>query len=181
MTKSPTPVAPKKESTNFKLDPRLKYIAELASRHQRRNLTNYVEWAIESSFDSISMDFGCTMTDAASDLWDVDESERFLKLALRFPELLTYEEQIVFKVIVDNFNYLKKEKSELSDSAIAIALRDTRSFEDLNSISIKFNQPKIYFFSKPTIRHHWEDIKSLKPFYEWSDLMVRNGYNDVPF
>ena len=31
-------------------------------------------------------------------LWDVDESDRFLKLAIGFPALLTHDEQVMWKL-----------------------------------------------------------------------------------
>lgn len=39
------------------------------------------------------------MSDVASQLWDVDEADQFVKLALRFPDLLTHDEQKLWKLI----------------------------------------------------------------------------------
>jgi hypothetical protein len=96
----------KSEVITIRLDPRLKYLAELAARRQRRPLSSYVEWAIESSLGQVRPSYGndsgfdqISLADAASALWDVDEADRFAKLALRYPELLTHEEQIVWKLI----------------------------------------------------------------------------------
>ena len=43
-----------------------------------------------------------SISDQAEDLWDVDEPERLVKLAINFPELLTHHEQKVWKLVRDN-------------------------------------------------------------------------------
>jgi hypothetical protein len=35
-------------------------------------------------------------------LWDVEPADRFVKLALRYPDLLTHHEEIVWKLISEN-------------------------------------------------------------------------------
>lgn len=187
MARTPTP---RKESATFRLEPQLKYMAEIASRVQKRNLTNYVEWAIENSFYNVVLDNGDSFDKIANDLWDVSESDRFLKLAFNYPTLMTYEEQLIFKVIIDNFNYLKKDSSELSNSQIIHRLSLTKSYDDLWELVKEYRRPEIYFFSAKTINKHWEDIKALKPFNEWENKEVRNGFgtismqeeiDDIPF
>ena len=42
---------------------------------------------------------GRSIKDDAEYLWDVDEADRFAKLALRYPHLLSHEEQVRWKVI----------------------------------------------------------------------------------
>jgi hypothetical protein len=44
------------------------------------------------------MAFGRRLAPRPSDLWDVDEAERFAKLALGYPHLLTHEEQVRWKL-----------------------------------------------------------------------------------
>lgn len=98
----------KSEVITIRLDPRLKYLAELAARRQRRPLSSYVEWAIEQSLSQVHPSYDnsdlyegqpATFADVASYLWDVDESDRFACLAFQYPELLTHEEQVVWKLI----------------------------------------------------------------------------------
>ena len=69
-------------------------------------LANFVEWAIEESLPCVylheqSSSNGETIASAGSKLWDLDESNRFVKLAEHFPELLTYDEQLIWRVICD--------------------------------------------------------------------------------
>ena len=92
------------ETVTVRLDPKLRYLAELAARLHRRTLSSYVEWAIEASLDNNvlkpdSHGSGFSIKDDAEYLWDVDEADRFAKLALRYPHLLSHEEQVRWKLI----------------------------------------------------------------------------------
>lgn len=91
------------ETVTVRLDPKLRYLAELASRKQRRTLSSYIEWAIEHSLknDLIHDDYNNneTFLDAANRLWDVSEVDRFIQLAQSFPNLLTHDEQVLWKLL----------------------------------------------------------------------------------
>lgn len=92
------------ETVTVRLDPKLRYLAELAARKQRRTLSSFIEWALEDILSRVELNptKNISLADEASELWDVDESDRFAKLALRHPELLTHEEQIRWKLIREN-------------------------------------------------------------------------------
>ncbi|MDH4459330.1 MAG: hypothetical protein QE272_11555 [Nevskia sp.] len=98
------------ETVTVRLDPRLRYLAELASLKHRRTLSSFIEWAVEETLKSVVIDDGdpetgeepTTVAQAGWSLWDVDEADRFAKLALRYPELLTHEEQKRWKLIREN-------------------------------------------------------------------------------
>jgi hypothetical protein len=96
------------ETVTVRLDPELRYLAEIAARTQRRTLSSYIEWAIEKSLeqvlirDDLPADFTCSIAAHAKDLWDVDEPDRFIKLALIAPGLLNYDEQKLWKLIKEN-------------------------------------------------------------------------------
>jgi hypothetical protein len=98
----------KSEVVTVRLDPRLKYLAELAARRQRRPLSSYIEWAVEQSLSRVDIDHDdhnhedVTIAQMASTLWDVDERERFVTLVFRYPELLTHEEQLLWRLIREN-------------------------------------------------------------------------------
>lgn len=91
----------------MRLDPKLKYLAEIAARKQRRSLANFIEWSVEQSLGKVLLveiePFGGpqdrTVLDEASKLWDLEPSDRFIKLAENYPDLLTYEEQLIWKAI----------------------------------------------------------------------------------
>jgi len=98
------------QTVGVRLDPKLRYLAELAARKQRRTLSSYIEWAIENSLKTI------TITDKSQEnkeesldalknnLWDVDEPDRVVRLALRCPDLLSFDEQIQWKIICEAFS-----------------------------------------------------------------------------
>ncbi len=94
------------EITTVRLDPKLRYLAELAARKQRRTLSSFVEWAIEDSLARFSIkewgEGAITLISQAEQLWDVDEADRLARLALNFPELLTHDEQVVWKLVKEN-------------------------------------------------------------------------------
>ena len=94
------------ETVTVRLDPKLRYLAELAARLQRRTLSSYIEWAIERSLDNNLLgadQHSPSIKDESEHLWDVDEADRFAKLALRYPHLLTHEEQVRWKLIRETF------------------------------------------------------------------------------
>lgn len=94
------------ETVTVRLDPKLRYLAELAARIHRRTLSSYVEWSIETSLGSNLLTTdpnGPSIREESEYLWDVDEADRFAKLALRYPHLLTHEEQVVWKFIRETF------------------------------------------------------------------------------
>ena len=93
----------KSEVTTIRLDPKLRYLAELAARKQRRSLSSFIEWAIEDALLRFPLKEGDdrqrTVMGEAENLWDVDAADRFVKLALNFPELLTHDEQLIWKLV----------------------------------------------------------------------------------
>lgn len=96
------------ETVTVRLDPKLRYLAELAARLHRRTLSSYVEWAIKASLDTevvrptntpSNVGTDHTIGNEAEYLWDVDDADRFAKLALRYSHLLTHDEQVLWKLI----------------------------------------------------------------------------------
>ena len=80
----------------MRLDPELLcYLAELAARKQRRTLSSFIEWAIQQNLKNTYLELVegsdeiLSIASEASDLWDVDEPDRFVKLAIRYPQMLT--------------------------------------------------------------------------------------------
>lgn len=103
--RKPGPTLLRSEVVTVRLDPKLRYLAELAARKQRRTVSSFIEWAIERGLDSArlsSSDNDPTMWEEANALWDVDETDRFVKLALAHPDLLTHQQQVLWKLICEN-------------------------------------------------------------------------------
>lgn len=99
------------ETVTVRLDPKLRYLAELAARQQRRTVSSFIEWAIEEMLCQMPLNpkgkSGSTVSDdtimsEASCLWDVEDADRFAKLALRYEYLLTHEEQVLWKLVREN-------------------------------------------------------------------------------
>src|SRR2546429_6893734 len=75
------------ETVTVRLDPKLRYLAELAALKHRRTLSSFIEWAIEDSLQRVKLregtgynnDTGTTISDDAESLWDVDDADRFAK------------------------------------------------------------------------------------------------------
>jgi predicted transcriptional regulator len=139
------------KTVTVRLNPKLHYLAELAARQQRRTLSSFIEWAIEESLPSVTIeerwhlatrtaDKRVTVADIARDVWEVDEIDRFFKLALRYPHLLTHEEQVLWKLIRENA-YLWYGFGNMAAPA-TVALSDLSAVADL-------------------LRPHWEAFKQV--------------------
>jgi hypothetical protein len=97
---------PRTQTVSLRLDPKLRYLSEIGARRQRRTLSSFIEWAIENSLDNVNLtdSYGNTnrVGQIASKLWHVEPADRFAKLALHYPDLLTHQEEIVWKLIQEN-------------------------------------------------------------------------------
>lgn len=93
------------EIVTVRLDPKLRFAAELVARKQRRTLSSFVEWAIEKAVSEevvrplTSDGSGDTALEAMARVWDVEEADRFIKFAENYPELLNYDEECLWKII----------------------------------------------------------------------------------
>ena len=93
------------ETVTIRLDPKLRYLTELAARKHRRTVSSFIEWAIERALDDIVLRQGTeetTLGREAEVLWDTDEADRLAKLGQKYPELLTHYEQVLWKLIREN-------------------------------------------------------------------------------
>jgi hypothetical protein len=96
------------EIIQVRLDPKLRFAAELAAMKQRRALSSFAEWAIEKAVKDVTVaqpfgeDIPITAHDVTVEVWDVEEADRFAKLAFKFPELLTYDGACLWKLISKN-------------------------------------------------------------------------------
>src|SRR5262245_13096901 len=72
------------EVVTVRLDPKLRYLAELSARKQRRALSSFIEWAIEDALKRITLssnpgDAGeISVEREGLRLWSVDSAERFV-------------------------------------------------------------------------------------------------------
>ena len=108
--------AARTELVAVRFDPETKYMMEIAAKAQRRSIANYVEWAVEESFKSAVVYEDAetkekkTVADLRRDLWDPIESDRFCILASWFPNLITHDEQQLWKLIWDVWSIVQPVK-----------------------------------------------------------------------
>ncbi len=167
------------ETVTVRLDPKLRYLAELAARKQRRTLSSYIEWAIEDSLKSVVLhlasgynnDESLSVADEAARLWDVDEAERFVRLAINYPDLLTHQDQEIWKLVQDSLLLLP-----------AQGRRNGRVSWDLAAL-----EDQVF----PAIRRRWPDLMmvhatgSLSARSEWvertkTDVMAGKVFPKPP-
>lgn len=101
----PNQGARKTETLTLRLDPKIKFLIEIISRHKRQSITGVIESAIdeyakkysararllnEELDGEISRDL--TLRDLCDQIYSTDDSFRFLMLALTSPQLLNHEE-----------------------------------------------------------------------------------------
>ena len=106
------------EIVQVRLDPKLRFGAELAARKQRRTLSSFIEWSIGEAMKIVELyNFENRQMSASigtDKVWDVHESDRFVKLAREFPNILNHEEEILWKLIREKcFLWLSPDSLEL--------------------------------------------------------------------
>lgn len=152
------------EVTTIRLDPKLRYLAELAARKHRRTLSSYIEWAVENSLSDVKVyegtgyngDDSVTLEEEAATLWDVDEAERFIRLAISYPSLLTHEEQERWKMLTDS-DMLGPAKLRAPNGALG------------------WNRAKLEDLIYPTVRSNWPSlVKAHKAGAEETRKWVRD-------
>jgi len=112
------------EIIQARLSPKLRFMAELISRAERRTLSSLIEMLIDdvaqnyrvSKFENAYEDAkACTMSDAATQIWHTEEPIRLVNLALAIPGLLTHEEEKIWHLIYDTPYFWKCMKVSLCD------------------------------------------------------------------
>ncbi|RCW65167.1 hypothetical protein [Pseudorhodoferax soli] len=83
------------ETVTVRLDPRLRYLAEVAAAVQRRTLSSYIESAVEASLSSVYLDHehDVTVASSAKLLWFINEPARLARLNKLYPHLLDVAQQ----------------------------------------------------------------------------------------
>ncbi len=126
-----------------RLDPKLRYLADLAARKQRRTLSSFIEWAIERSLDDVVLDemqgHKFTVGNSAEALWNTNEVERFVTVAVNFPDLLTHDERVLWEVINADARLWGVDFPRPDGSGVVTA----------------------NFLNFPRLREHWDDLKAV--------------------
>ncbi len=155
------------EVVTVRLDPKLRFAAELAARKQRRTLSSFVEWAIEKAVSEevvrvVGMNGeGYSALEAMTNVWDVEESDRFIKFAEGFPELLNFDEERLWKLIKEAPYFFKKVEQKHDPTTHL-------------SWSIKSNN--IWF---KRVRDHWELLNKIVAGEESEEALPYLPDNEV--
>lgn len=115
---------------------------------QRRTLSSFSEWAIEEAVKEVAVvdqpfaDIPITAYDVTIAVWNVDEADRFAKLAFKFPELLDHDQECLWKFISEN-GYL---------------WRGMYAPPPSNAWIWMVAEENLYF---PRLREHWDTFKKV--------------------
>src|SRR5258708_7857007 len=91
---------PRSANVAVRLDMKLKYSAELAARAQNRSLSSFLEWAVAQAGDSVQVRMvGKTIGDVVAETWSPEPADRLLNLALKYPHLLSFEQELILRAI----------------------------------------------------------------------------------
>lgn len=132
------------EVVTVRLDPQLRYGVEQASHKHRRTASSFMEWAAEQALSQVTVrnyrGEEQTVLDSHAACWDVEESDRSINKALLYPELLTHDEQRVWKLVSDN-PYFWHSKAEPS--------------------GIPSRHPLIDRVNRFRVRQHWQTLNQV--------------------
>jgi hypothetical protein len=151
-----------------RLDPKIRYLADLAARKQRRSINSFIEWVILNSFGTVELRIDrdrsgnkipVTLEDSAWRLWDADPAERFARLAILFPDLMTHEEHERWKA--------------LSDSGL---LNPAKHRDEHNGNEIDWQWAILEDDVFPKLRDHWPNLIAAA---DGGPQALRKWVNDV--
>jgi len=126
------------ETLNMRIDPKLKYLAELAARDTQRTLSGFIEWAIRRALTPAAMQEDEPNVSEQprplwmEGMWDVDEADRTFLLASR-PDLMTIEQQRFFKFFMLHMEHTNKKAT----------LKAFREFWNTPGIDTKHLKPEL--------------------------------------
>ena len=82
------------QSLTIRIENRTKFIVDIASRIRRSNLSSVIQYAVHNYAKELFIE---RYTNIIDNVYDVDELESLKKLKTLYPELLTYDEEILLK------------------------------------------------------------------------------------
>lgn len=140
------------ETVTVRLDPMTRYLAEIAARIQHQTLSSFIDSAVSMAVNEVRFasiwrnldEEGTTIADMAPALWDVDPAERFVRLAILNPYLLTHDEQMLWKII--------------GDSGV---VKPALFYQEEDGTFLARKKPDWYWLEHvgfPRLRDHWETL-----------------------
>ena len=155
----------KPDAYSLRLDPRLRFAAELAAEKERRTLASLIEWAIDQAVRQISVvnqdERLVSALKVSQDVWNEDEVVRFLLLAKQYPTLLTVDQHRLRDLIFRNPLF----STEQSSPVLKIDVEKVREhWETLN----KFVAGKL-----PRSKLPWVSDEMHHPSFEKAAVMPK--------
>jgi hypothetical protein len=101
-TKKSAPKANRSDNLNLRFEPRLKYLAGVAARNERRTLSQLIENAVQEYLEKTFITIfnkKMSVLSMSQELWSVHEADRFVMLAETLEFLLTFEEEQLWAII----------------------------------------------------------------------------------
>ena len=108
--KAPPNTQTKVETLTIRVSPKMKFGLELLARKQHRNLTSVADWAL---YKALKDPVEGLSEGLLEEVWDPYEPDRLVKLALKCPELLTYEEELIWRIIQNDSFYWNDERDAI--------------------------------------------------------------------
>ncbi|MBF0383612.1 MAG: hypothetical protein HQL69_21535 [Magnetococcales bacterium] len=101
-----------RESLTLRFDPKTRRGLEILARKQHRTVSAVVEWAVGAALhhktEGLMFNFGNPEPEMLMDkVWDVSEPDHLIKLAEACPDLLSYDEAWIWKVLKESSNQTK--------------------------------------------------------------------------
>ena len=92
-------------AVSLRLSPRVHWGLTLLARKRHTTITAVIEWAVNKAIsdevDGLVVKRGKETINVLEQTWDVDPADRFVKLALHHPALLRFEEEQMWKGIIE--------------------------------------------------------------------------------
>lgn len=109
--RDPKHLAKRTEMVSVRLNPKLRYAAEIAARSQHRTVSSLIETAVAAYLPTLSVAEPADEEDErpiklmklVESVWDPDPSDRFVTLAENYRWLLDNEEEHRWKAIREHF------------------------------------------------------------------------------
>ena len=131
-----------RESLTLRFDPRMRYGLELLARRQHRTISAVVEWAVGMALHHPSEGLmfrkgeGEEAELLLEKVWDVSEPDRLINLAENFPDLLSYDEGWIWKVLTENSSITKNQDGSWNMDIIRKDWEQIKEYAEKRTVTI---------------------------------------------
>jgi predicted transcriptional regulator len=88
---------------SIRFDRKQRFALDVLARKRRQTVTSVIEWALQQAIEK-SPDLRSMLID----VWDPDEADRFVKIAQQQRELLSFDEERLWKAIQEDPNLCRR-------------------------------------------------------------------------